>query len=50
MNNAEYLSKLKKVSELVIMHPNYAYVIGEITKSYEQYKAVSDQNRPFFFS
>lgn len=43
MNNAEYLSKLKKLSELVIMHPNYAYVMGEITKSYEQYKAIGIQ-------
>jgi DNA transposition AAA+ family ATPase len=40
MNNAEYLIKLKKLNELVIMHPNYASVMNEISASYEQHKAI----------
>lgn len=40
MNNEEYLIKLKKLNELVIMHPNYASVMNEISASYEQHKAI----------
>jgi GTPase SAR1 family protein len=40
MNNEEYLMKLKKLNELVIMHPNYASVMDEISASYEQHKAI----------
>ena len=43
MNEGRYLSTLKKINEMVIMHPNYAYVMSEITKSYEQYKVIGIQ-------
>ena len=43
MNNIEYLSKLKKLSQLIIMHPNYAYVMNEIISSYEQHKQIGIQ-------
>jgi DNA transposition AAA+ family ATPase len=40
MNNEEYLRILKKLNELVIMHPNYEFVMNEISASYEQHKAI----------